>query len=249
MSSSRSTSCNSRTDDSWSHLADRYSELREARHVLVFPLVREIMRSTGVRDVLDFGCGDGRLLQEALEAGEMGSGVNYDPSEGMYRIACARAGGDARLRVVRDLAEVEPGKQEMVTSVAVWMCQSTEEACMKMLSEVRDLLRPEGHFLAAVTHPCFRWEEFSTFKTDFPITKYRESGTPFQVTLRDGEQELKITDTHWSLEDISRQLEESGFVIRRLHEVADRPEKGACPWLVVHAQLRPRGARGENGRA
>lgn len=78
-----------------------------------------------------------------------------------------------------------------------------------------------------------RWEKFSTFETDFHPKDYRRSGTPFRVTLHDKDRELAITDTHWSLEDMSRQLQESGFAILRLHEVPDGPEEGPCLWLII----------------
>lgn len=236
MNSSRSTSSSSRVAKHWSELAEEYSHLAESRYDLVFPVVRDILRNAGAETVLDFGCGDGRLLREALDSGELRQGVNYDFAEGMYQLTKAATEGRPTLRVVRSLAEVESGSMDAVTNVAVWMCQPTEDACDTMLREIFAVLRPCGHLLAAVTHPCFRWEAFSTFKTDFDPRNYNRSGTSFRVTLHDKDGELVVTDTHWNLEDMTRQLHRNGFIVLRLYEIADIPEKGPCPWLIIHAQ-------------
>ena len=236
MNGSRDTSSSSRVATDWSDLARRYSELAESRYALVFPVVRAILRDAGAKTVLDFGCGDGRLLREALDSGELKQAVNYDVAEGMYQLASAATIGRPRLRAVRSLANVEPGSMDAVTNVAVWMCQPTEDACDAMLQEIFALLRPGGHLLAAVTHPCFRWEEFSTFKTDFHRRDYNRSGTSFRVTLHDNACEVAVTDTHWNLQDMTRQLHRSGFLVIHLHEIPDIPDTGPCPWLIIHAQ-------------
>lgn len=229
-------SSNKRIARRWSELAEEYSKLGESRYDLVFPVVRDILQSAGAETVLDFGCGDGRLLREALDSGAIRQAVNYDFAESMYTLAKQAMKTRPRLRVVRSIEEVQPGSMQAVTSVAVWMCQPTEDACDRMLKEIHAVLRPCGHLVAAVTHPCFRWETFTTFKTDFDRQDYHRSGTSFRVTLRDKDAQLVVTDTHWNLEDITQQLHRNGFVVLRLHEIPDRPAEGPCPWLIVHAQ-------------
>ncbi len=232
----KSMCSNNSTDTEWSKIALEYSNLEEARRNLVFPLVREIIQSVGTKTVLDFGCGDGHLLRDAIDAGEIHNGINYDPAIGMYQLAKKEAGYRSSLKVINSLDSIEPSSIELVTSIAVWMCQKTEKSCYKMLGEIFDLLAPGGQLLAAVTHPCFRWEKFSTYETNFNKDHYLNSGTKFKVKIHDKNQEMTVIDTHWNLMDMSKQLLNSGFVVLCLYELPDITNFGPCPWLLIHAK-------------
>jgi hypothetical protein len=108
------------------------------------------------------------------------------------------------------------------------------------LKNIAGHLRPNGHLIASVTHPCFRTCKFFGYSTDFDNRDYFNDGTLFNVTIYDGKRELHIVDTHWSLTAMSSQLNESGFVIENLYELprstSGSNEHDASLWLVIVAR-------------
>lgn len=233
MTNSYDASRDSNSARFWGKVADRYLAIRESRYDLVFPVVRKLVREANARRVLDYGCGDGRLLREMVSNGEIEEGINYDISEEMCRLAEKGLPQELAVRVVRSLGDVNRGTIDMVVSIAVWMCQTTEGECQKMLREIREVLKPGGRFVAAVTHPCFRWFAFNSFEAEFSPQDYCKSGKQFKVVIRDGGQSVVVTDTHWTIGDMTRQLCDSDFVIGKIVEVTDGD--GPCPWMIIDA--------------
>ena len=137
------------------------------------------------------------------------------------------------------MSQVETGSVDVVTAIAVWMCLNSEDECRKMLFDVQRVLPPGGHFIAAVTHPCFRSHEFSTFRTNFDLNDYLTSATSFEVTIHDERQSITVEDTHWNIDDMSRQLESAGFVIQRVFEKGDKKCIRGAAWMILHARRLP----------
>ena len=56
------------------------------------------------------------------------------------------------------------------------------EACLRYLAE-QHRLRCEGRAFIVVTHPCFREESYSSFKTQFNNEDYLQNGASFGVEV------------------------------------------------------------------
>ncbi|MBI5934741.1 MAG: class I SAM-dependent methyltransferase [Chloroflexi bacterium] len=187
---------------------------------------------------MDYGAGDGRFLEAWLDSTD-GTAVAYDPAPQMLRIAATRLSrfGD-RVQIVDTLKAVNQ-RFDAVTFHAVWMCLPSRATCLNCLSDVHNLLADKGAFFASVTHPCFRDRQFSTFRTSFDMDDYTREGSPFEVSLFDGEEVIKFTDFHWSLGEMSRQLHETGFTVQEITELPDvdrEPWPRAFPWLLFSAR-------------
>jgi len=89
--------------------------------------------------------------------------------------------------------------------------------------EIARVLQPNGLLLAAVVHPINSAGTFTSCEEDgasFVIDSYAESRRYTDVLERDG-LPMTFNSIHFTLEDYSRALEESGFLVQRLHELYD----------------------------
>jgi len=224
----------------WNAIADAYFEMDDPEERAVLAFIREKLRTLQPRRLLDYGGGDGKfavLCAESLPVQEI---VTYDPAPRMTSLARSLCANFKQIRVTGAIQEIEPGIFDVVTFNAVWMCLTSREACLDTLTKIARLLRSNGRLIASVTHPCFRMCEFSNYSTDFNNRDYFNDGTLFDVTISDGKRELHIVDTHWSLTEMSSQLNESGFVIENLYELPrstnGSSEPDASLWLVIVAR-------------
>jgi SAM-dependent methyltransferase len=165
----------------------------------------------------------------------------YDISPEMINIATQRL-AQSRVKLVETLDHQAAGSFDAITMLAVWMEFADEDTCVKELSNTARLLAPSGRLIAAVTHPCFRNVKFRTHVTRFSNEDYLSSGAPFQVCLSgyDDAPSVTLTDTHWNLQDMTRQLHNAGYLVDRIFELAEAPgissrQEGSL-WLVVEAK-------------
>ena len=227
------------TMNPWNELSDQYAGINEQRIRIVFHYLLERLAADTPHVLLDYGTGDGKFpeLCSKLPIDHMWA---YDPAPKMAQLTRARCSNLANLRVVTETQAIEPGSVDIVTLNAVWMCLSTEQACVTVLRDIFQLLKPHGLLIASVTHPCFRNLVFSTYSTDFKQRDYLQAGTSFQVNLFDEYTKMVIKDTHWSIAAMSHQLMEADFLIEEIVETPDEPTvSGPCegsPWMVIFAR-------------
>jgi 2-polyprenyl-3-methyl-5-hydroxy-6-metoxy-1,4-benzoquinol methylase len=222
----------------WNEVAERFlGIIDESRTVLVFPRVRDLIARSGARRLLDFGGGNGSFALSCSEL-SLQQIATFDPSEVMTKFA-RRMCQSTAIEVIDDLGQIAPGAFDVVVMNAVWMCFETESDALDSFRTVSRLLPPQGRLICSVTHPCFRDEAFSTFRTNFNQENYLQNGTQFDVFLTDGSHSVTIRDTHWNLEAMSGQLEACGYAISRLHEIPDHAvpmgNRAASPWLIIEA--------------
>lgn len=228
----------------WDALAERYLAVDpESRFETVYPFLLDRLAQLNPRNVLDVGCGDGRLA-EAIRRSLPSVLVDaYDKSERMRSLAASRATA-AGVRVLASDQTPSLGAYDTAVLVGVWMNWADDAECVRMLKEVRTYITALGSLLAAVTHPCFRERHFSTFRTDFPIDRYFENGTLFNAHIGRPGNSVELVNTHWNLAAMSSQLRRAGFAVRQIFEMPDL-QGGAVvapgsPWLIIEAT--PQGA-------
>jgi spermidine synthase len=230
--------------EEWNSIAEQYSDIRESRRDSVFVFVRDQLKSSAPRRLLDFGGGDGGFAASCAELG-IPEVVVYDPAPMMAKLAAKNCSGLPNTRIVTSLDKVEKGTFDVVTLHAIWMCLPTYESCIAVLSDVAMLLNERGRLIASVTHPCFRTSKFSTYQTDFDMRDYLKEGSRFQVRIFDGQREIRLVDTHWSLGAMTAQLKQTEFLVEEITELpdlgpTDEPVVGS-PWLVLFARKRSDG--------
>jgi SAM-dependent methyltransferase len=226
----------------WNAIADVYSDIDDPEGRTVLTFVREKLTTLRPKRLLDYGGGDGKFAVLCAETLPLQEVVTFDPAPRMTSLARSLCADLKQIRVTDAIQEIESGKFDVVTLNGVWMCLTSREACLDTLKNIARLLRPNGHLIASVTHPCFRTCEFSGHSTDFNNRDYFSDGTLFNITIRDGKRELRIVDTHWSMTAMSSQLNEAGFAIENLCELpratSGSSQHDASLWLVIVASKR-----------
>jgi SAM-dependent methyltransferase len=224
----------------WNAIADLYFDVDDPQERAVLAFVRQKLTTLQPKRLLDYGGGDGKFAALCAESISLQEIVTYDPAPRMTSLARSLCADFKQICVTEATQEIQSGIFDVVTSNAVWMCLTSREACLEVLSEIARLLRSNGHLIASVTHPCFRTRKFSNYFTDFNNRDYLNDGTLFNVTIGDGKHALHIVDTHWSLTAMSSQLNESGFVIENLYELprstSGSSQNDASLWLVIVAR-------------
>lgn len=224
----------------WNAIAEAYSAIDDPQERPVLTFIQETLRTLKPKRLLDYGGGDGKFAVLCAESSSLQEIVSYDPAPGMTSLARSLCADFKQIRVAEATREIQSGRFDVVTFNAVWMCLTSRDACLETLSEIARLLRSNGRLIASVTHPCFRTCKFSNYFTDFNNRDYFNDDTLFNVTIYNGNHELHIVDTHWSLTAMSSQLSESGFAIENLYELprstSGSNEPDASLWLVIVAR-------------
>lgn len=224
----------------WNAIADAFSEIDDPEERAVLAFIRDKLATLQPKRLLDYGGGDGKFAILCAESLPLKEIVTYDPAPGMTALARSLCADFKQIRVTQAIDEIHSGIFDVATFNGVWMCLTTDKACMDTLKTIATLLDSNGRLIASVTHPCFRTCKFSNYFTDFNNRDYFNDGTLFNVTIRNGKHELHIVDTHWSLTAMSSQLHEAGFVIENLcelpHSTGRTGQDDASIWLVIVAR-------------
>lgn len=214
------------SENTWVQRAAAYTEVQHTslRRVL-HPRIADIVNRASTARVLDYGCGDGRLLHLLRE--DLAIDV-YDQSPVMLELARRRSG--ARIaRVFRTTGEIPQASYDVVVLSMVLVCIADEVEIDRVLSWCRNALRPGGVLVVGVTHPCFRTEPFSDFRAayaDGEPFRYLCDGAPFTVTIDDGTESIMFVDYHWSFGHLANALIRNGL---RLTQVIEAPDDAQHP--------------------
>jgi SAM-dependent methyltransferase len=220
------------SENTWIQRAAAYTEVQHTslRRVL-HPKLAEIVNRTSATRVLDYGCGDGRLLHLLNEDLEIDV---YDQSPVMLELARHRAG--ARIaRVFRTTSEIPQASYDAVVLSMVLVCIADEVEIDQVLSRCRQALRPGGVLIIGVTHPCFRTEPFSDFRASYAEGDpfwYLSDGTPFTVTIDDGTEFITFVDYHWSFSHLANSIVRNGLRLTQVIETPDDAQHPNCNPLV-----------------
>jgi SAM-dependent methyltransferase len=226
---------------SWDDVADWYRELSGRKgsdlvRRIVYPEVLRLAGNLAGRRALDLGCGPGALTRLLAYRGAHATGV--DASERMIEIArrdAEEAEGAAapvfRVGDARDRRTLPRGPFDLVTLVLALQNMERPE---RVLANAASRLRPRGHLVLALNHPCFRnpgrthwgWdpEEQVQFRR---IDAYR-SPREVEIQIHPGsDPEATRPSFHWPLESLFGALRRAGLVVLDLSEPAsDRVSEG-----------------------
>ena len=208
--------------DAWEEQAPNWVRwAREPGHDSYWLFHREALLSSlpaPGRLTLDIGCGEGRVTRDLRAAGHRAVGL--DQSSTM--IAAAREADPDGEYVEADAAAM-PFEDGAADLALAFMSLMDMDDMPGAVCEIARVLQPNGLLLAAVVHPINSAGTFTSREEDgasFVIDSYAESRRYTDVLERDG-LPMTFNSIHFTLEDYSRALEESGFLVQRLHELYD----------------------------
>lgn len=188
---------------------------------MLHPAIRKVVTRRDPAVLLDYGCGDGRLLA-SLPAAEKRHA--YDISLRMLGLAQNRLGENVTYHT--DPKKIPRDTFDVVVCSLVLMMISNATEYFNTVKELAACCSPGGRVIIALTHPCFRHHKFSDFETEYTSNvpfDYFNEGVPFSVTLGGvlNQKSLVIRDYHYTLGFTVRSIVDSGMRILDIFEVSD----------------------------
>lgn len=231
------------TDDIWLKHPQDFTEIENATlKNLVHPIIIDTVQQNGTKYLLDYGCGDGCLLEKLKHEIEISI---FDKSDGMLKMAKKRF-GKRIVKIYNNHAVIPKNYFDCVILSMILVCVDNEKEYKQVLSDTYNTLKTGGIAIIAVTHPCFRQYPFSDYDTSYCHNQqfdYFKEGEPFEVTIVDKNTKKNVTflDYHWTLSYTVNKLVETGFTIKKLIETKDDIKSKIfnhlySPFLILIAQ-------------
>jgi len=222
--------------------ADAYSKLEFANtYQLAFRDLPEIFRAhVKGAAALDFGCGTGRSTRFLRGLGFHPIGV--DISEEM--LAKARASdpaGDYRLIPGDDLSALPAAGFALIQSAFTFDNIPGMETKVRLFSDLRQLLTPDGILVNIVSAPEIYWNEWASFTTkEFPENRNARPGDSVRIITTDFEDRSPAVDILWPHESYLETYANAGLElveVRKPLAKGDEPYKWVsetriAPWAI-----------------
>jgi ubiquinone/menaquinone biosynthesis C-methylase UbiE len=172
------------------------------------------------REMLDVGCGEGRVGRELARSGYRLTGVDSSPT-----LAALAHDGGGYERVICANAEHLPFADAAFDAAIAFMSLMNLDDPAAVVREVARVLGPDALFCVAIVHPLNRPEGaaadyFATHRVPRPIER---------AGLR-----MSFEDVHRPLETYSAALSQAGFAIEELRE--PRADTAAAGSLAIAAR-------------
>ena len=228
--------------DAWEEEAPNWIRwAREPGHDSYWRFHREALLSSlpkPGRLTIDVGCGEGRITRDLRAAGHRVVGVDAAPS----MIAAARE-ADPDGEYVEANAEKLPFEDGSADLVLAFMSLMDMDDMPGVVREIARVLQSSGRLVAAVVHPINSAGIFSSREDDdapFVIDSYLGPRRYTDVLERDG-LPMTFNSIHFTLEDYSRALEESGLMLDELRELYEdeNPHWSRIPLFLRFDAVKP----------
>lgn len=211
--------------ESWNSGVAQYCELPDVSNVeIIFPAVLSHLGPVNGRDILDYGCGEGRFARQLRQRGAQVTGV--DLSGEMIDIANARSlqtGIQYRLMSENSLSFIPDESFDACAAILVFMMSQKKADILQSMREIHRVLRPQGKFVYAITHPCFVDRGAHDYRNVFPKGfNYMQEGYPYKFILQDAqgnEADEDFTDYHYNLTTYLNLTMQAGFKISGFEEL------------------------------
>jgi SAM-dependent methyltransferase len=228
--------------------ADAYSRLEfPATYYLAYrdlpPLLAEHLGGATAGDALDFGCGAGRSTRFLKRLGFRVTGV--DVSADM--LARARELDPEGEYVLVDDGEPDPfgplGSRRFDLVLAAYPFDNIpgEAHRVRLMSAIRERLRPDGRFVLLASAPELYTREWATFTTAaFPDNARAGSGDLVRIVIKEGGDDRPIDDLLWLDDDYRDTFRRAGLDLVATHRPLGREdepfewvnETRVAPWAI-----------------
>ncbi|PIZ52457.1 hypothetical protein COY27_00485 [Candidatus Woesearchaeota archaeon CG_4_10_14_0_2_um_filter_33_13] len=225
------------TNNAWneSHVGT-YSQYDNSELDVIHPVILRMVGEIKDRKVADYGCGEGKLVQELVE--REAEVFGYDLSDSMISEAKKRIKDKAALKKIKSGVIPLPNNtlDAVVSNLVLMMCDSVEHI-REIHQEINRVLKPGGILAYCITHPAFTDKTFTTYRNIFIGNRdYFQTAQQYQFVLRrkDGTEvtDESFLDYHYSLSTYLNLSPENGFNFRELCEVSV-PGNSLPPYIVV----------------
>jgi trans-aconitate methyltransferase len=198
-------------------------------------IVKEVDRA-GARNILDYGCGDGRLMESFSEF-EKYNFTLFDSDPEILRLVAHKFMGKDNVLVRTDSSQLSEGGYDAVVSSNVLMLMKSIEELRLIVKQMRRLMASGGAVYVGITHPCFLDHKFATYSNDF-TDRFKEfdyfaNGADYKVHMTVGSVEIEIRDYFWNLSTIINQFIASEFRLKLMVELRDIQPNNFPPFLFL----------------
>ncbi|RZK13288.1 MAG: methyltransferase domain-containing protein [Flavobacterium sp.] len=139
-------------DRIWSENAEKFmSVVHTSQKNVLHPTLSKLINTHKPHNLLDFGCGDGRILNEIDAQVEMDV---YDKNEEMIHLAKHNV-GDKIKTIYSDINEIPNDRYESVLLSMVLVCIDNEDEYLGVLKKIKLCKTEIGKVYIAISHPCF----------------------------------------------------------------------------------------------
>lgn len=192
--------------------------------------------TTSPATMLDFGCGDGKLVPYLDKVQEVHL---YDINPEFYE-SIKQANPERSIRYFHAASDLPSNNYDAIACSMVVMCIDSQAGLEDCFQQMHRVARPGALLVVTVTHPCFRDKAFSYFRTscfgrEYP---YRTEGWPFEVHVDGPDGPITFTDHHWSLGFMLELIARTGWRLASLEELPDVPFRSNVneehpPYLIL----------------
>ncbi len=218
--------------------------LTDSRRYILLPRIAEMIKENNYASVLDYGCGEGCLLDNITNK-DLEIAL-FDISNVMVELAVKNASGAGFKSVAPyyAAADIQRRNFECVVLSLVLMTIGNDADHTAVLQNCKDALKPGGELIVALTHPCFRPVKFSTHHTSYSLGQefdYFSEHAPFDVFISNSKAEkpIQFQDFHHSLGYTLSSLQKAGFRLVEFVELKDSSveesyyDHPASPYLIM----------------
>ena len=184
---------------------------------VLVPTIKNLLNGLYSKNILDIGCGSGELTSQLLDYSEKVTGIDFSVCS--INLAQKVYGNSKNIDfVISSIEEYAKLVSKNSFSIAIAnMTLMTMPDLKKAANAIKNLLEPEGKFIATIPHPTF-WPKYWGYEKDewFDYNQEIAVEAPFRIS----NETLKIITTH-----IHRPLEKyieifysEGFLLEQLLE-------------------------------
>jgi len=209
--------------------SDIFSEGVIAEELSLRPVVLEIVGNVSDKRVFDIGCGDGRYSKIFAEQGAEVIGIDASPHQ--IDIAKEKNNHEKIKYLVGDASntsEISDNSMDLVFSNLV-VCDMDKKIIERFFKKIYSVLKKDGRLVFSMIHPLYICKDQDDFDKPLEFKKrdYFQEGMQYAAEgITKKGNKMKFKETHFTITFISQILEKTGFLIKRIVESKQVPEKG-----------------------
>ena len=187
-------------------------------HILV-PTILKLSAQSDFMAVLDIGCGTGFLTRQLALKAQRITGI--DMSQKMIELAWKSCKDAENVQFLNSTVEsfAASRKPPLFTLAVANMSLMNMTRLDRVLHSTAELLKPGGHFVFTITHPCF-WPFYwgYAFEDWFDYKKEILIESVFRISLDAPNSGPKTVHVHRPIEQYVASLSRGGFVVDDIYE-------------------------------